>query len=60
LYVDGIPSAVTEVSSVSSWLFGLPMYLGCRNNGGTLSNYSNAYIYDIKIYQDSQYDCDVV
>ena len=60
LYVDGIPSAVTEVTSVSSWLFGLPMYLGCRNNNGILSNYSNAYIYDIKIYQDSQQDCDVV
>ena len=60
LYVDGIPSAVTQVKSVSSWLFGLPMYFGCRNNNGTFSNFTSCNIYDIKIYQASQYDCDVV
>ena len=53
IYVNGIPSAVTEVTSVSSWLFGLPIYLGCRNSNGILSNYSSVKIYDVKVYQDS-------
>ena len=60
IFVNGTLSAVTEVNSVTSWLFGVPLYLGCRNFNGTLSNYCATKIYDLKIYQDSQFDCDIV
>jgi hypothetical protein len=31
----------------TGWLFGTPLYLGCRND---LSNQANCNIYDFKLY----------
>lgn len=36
------------------WTFGSDIYLGCKNNNGILSNYSNLKIYDFKLYSSSQ------
>lgn len=49
IYVNGVLSAVSRVQDYD-WKFGLPLTLGCRNDNGSRSNFSNVNIYDIKMY----------
>lgn len=63
IYIDGVmtkcilvPNSVLTSAS-SGWLFGKPLYLGCRSD---LSNQANCYIYDFKLYAQNQPDLSVV
>ena len=61
IYVNGVLSAVSRVlQSDIDWMFGTDFYLGCRNNNGERSNFSDVYIYDFKIYTSSQSEYAIV
>ena len=61
IYVNGVLSAVTRVEQSNiHWTFGTNLYLGCRNNAGVLSNFSNISIYDLKLYTSSQTEYAIV
>ena len=59
IFIDGVCSSPIRVSSYD-WKFGFPMTLGCRNNNGTLTDYSNVKIYDVKIYTSDLPDVAIV
>lgn len=42
------------------WYFDGGIYVGCRNDKGTLSAYSNVTVHDIKLYTTGLYDEEVV
>lgn len=52
IFVNGILSAVSRVSSYD-WKFSLPLTLGCRNDNGLNTLFSNVNIYDLKLYTSS-------
>lgn len=61
IYVNGVLSAVTRVLEENiDWQFGTNLYLGCRNNNGVCSKFSNVTIYDLKLYTSSQTEYAVV
>ena len=61
IYVNGVLSAVTRVEQSNiHWTFGTNLFLGCRSNGGNLSNFSNVNIYDLKLYTSSQTEYAIV
>lgn len=61
VYVNGVLSAVTKVDQSSiDWTFAQDIYLGCRNNNGTLSRFSNVTVYDFKLYTSSQTEFAIV
>jgi hypothetical protein len=58
IYVNGVMSACSRVfKSDIDWLFGTPLYLGCRND---LTHQSICKIYDFKIYTAPQSDVTMV
>lgn len=61
IYINGVLSSVSRVSqSDIDWMFGTDFYLGCRNDNGKRSRFSNVSIYDIKIYTSSQSEYAIV
>lgn len=61
LYLNGTASQVTKVNeSDIDWMFGTDLYLGCRNDNGKLSRFSNVSFYDFKLYTSSQSEYAVV
>lgn len=58
IYVNGVMSACSRVfKSDIDWMFGTPLYLGCRND---LTHQSICKIYDFKIYTAPQSDVTMV
>ena len=63
LYIDGVMTKCVLVpenvltNADTGWLFGTPLYLGCRND---LSNQANCNIYDFKLYAQNQSDLAIV
>lgn len=61
VFINGVMSAVTRVLEADiDWTFAQDIFLGCRNDNGILSRYSNAYFYDLKVYTSSQSEYAVV
>lgn len=55
IYVNGTMTRVGRVlQSDIDWMFEQNIYFGCRYNSGTISNYSDITIYDIKLYTSAQ------
>lgn len=63
LYIDGVMTKCALIpenvltNADTGWLFGTPLYLGCRND---LTNQANCYIYDFKLYAQNQTDLAIV
>ena len=58
IYVNGVMSACSRVfKSDVDWMFGTPLYLGCRND---LSHPSICKIFDCKLYTAAQSDVTIV
>lgn len=58
IYVNGVMSACSRVfKSDIDWMFGTPLYLGCRND---LSHPSICKIFDCKLYTAAQSDVTIV
>lgn len=61
ILLNGVLSAVTRVNqSDIDWKFGQDLYLGCRNDAGVLSKFSDVSFYDVKLYTSSQSEYAVV
>ena len=61
IFINGVLSGVTRVLQQDiDWQFQQDLYLGCRNDNGTLSRFSDVTFYDIKLYTSSQSDVAIV
>ena len=61
IFLNGVLSAVTRVNQDDiDWKFGQDIYLGCRNDAGTLSKFSDVSFYDVKLYTSSQSEYAIV
>ena len=61
VYVNGVLSAVSRVQQNDiDWQFAQDLYLGCRNDNGIRSRFSNVTFYDIKVYTSSQSEFAIV
>ena len=49
-----------STTNILAWYFDGGIYIGCRNDNGVLSNYSNVMVHDIKLYTTQLYDEEVV
>ena len=61
VFINGVLSGVTRVLQQDiDWQFTKDLYLGCRNNNGVCSRFSDVTFYDIKLYTSSQSDFAIV
>lgn len=61
IFINGILSAVSRLTYENiDWMFGTDLFLGCRNDAGVRSRFSNVTFYDIKLYTSSQSEYAIV